>query len=62
MFEILTISDQVRQLFLADAPRHELWNQALEDGTTSLRKDGMLKVQDGVTTPYEIMRVMFSLE
>ncbi len=62
VFEILTISDRVRQLFLADAPRHQLWNQALEDGTTSLRRDGMLKVQAGVTTPYEIMRVMFSLE
>ena len=58
VFEILTISDKVRQLFLADAPRHQLWSQALEDGTTSLRRDGMLKVQAGVTTPYEIMRVM----
>ena len=62
MFEILTISDEIRQLFLDDAPRHELYAQAMKDGLTLLRTDGMMKVKEHKTTPYEVMRVMFSLE
>ena len=56
------MSDALRQLFLEDASRHQLWEQALQDGMTYLRRDGMLKVKRGVTTPYEVMRVLFTLE
>ncbi|MFQ6027002.1 MAG: GspE/PulE family protein [Dehalococcoidia bacterium] len=62
VFEILMMSDTLRQLFLEDAPRHRLWEQAQLEGTTSLRHDGMTKVKRGITTPYEVMRVLFSLE
>jgi general secretion pathway protein E len=62
VFEILTMSDAMRQLFLDEAPRYRLWEQATEDGMTLLRRDGMMKVSEGVTTPYEVMRVLFSLE
>jgi general secretion pathway protein E len=62
VFEILTMSDTLRQLFLEDAPRHRLWEEAQKEGTTSLRHDGMMKVKRGITTPYEVMRVLFSLE
>jgi general secretion pathway protein E len=62
VFEILTMTDALRQLFLAEAPRHQLWKQALTDGMVSLRRDAMLKVKQGITTPYEVMRVLFTLE
>ncbi len=62
VFEVLTMSDALRQLFLGDAPRYQLWQQALKEGMVPVRRDGMLKVKQGVTTPYEIMRVLFSLE
>ena len=29
---------------------------------TMLRRDGMLKVDQGITTPYEVMRVLFTLD
>ena len=57
IYEIMSMSDELRQLFLAEAPRHELWEQTLKDGTVPLLKDGMLKVEQGMTTPYEVMRV-----
>ena len=57
IYEIMTMSDELRQLFLADAPRHVLWEQTIKDGTIPLRKDGMIKVKKGITTPYEIIRV-----
>ena len=62
VFEIMTMSDPLRQLFLDEAPRYRLWEQAMDDGMVLLRRDGMLKVKDGITTPYEIMRVLFTLE
>ena len=51
VFEIMTVTDAIRELFLDDAPRHLLWNQALKDGMTYLRRDGMEKVDAGITTP-----------
>ena len=61
-YELMTMTDSIRRLFLADASRDEIWQQALSEGLIPLRKDGMLKVRAGVTTPYEVMRVLFSLE
>jgi type II secretory ATPase GspE/PulE/Tfp pilus assembly ATPase PilB-like protein len=62
VFETLTISDRMRQMFLADAPRHELFAQAVEDGMVPLRQGAMMKVKQGITTPYEVLRILFSLE
>ncbi len=56
IYEVLELTDPLRQLFLNDAPRHELWNQTVADGTLPLKRDGMLKVKSGITTPYEIIR------
>ena len=61
MYELLNFSDTLKQLYVDDAHRDQLWNQALKDGLTPMPKDGMLKVKEGVTTPAEVMRVLFSL-
>ena len=57
IYEVMEMTDGLRQLFLNNAPRHELWAQTMKDGTIPLRKDGMLKVKQGTTTPYEVLRV-----
>ncbi len=62
VFEVMTMTDGLRQLFLNEAPRSDLFKQALGDGMVHLRRDAMLKVKGGVTTPYEVMRVLFSLD
>lgn len=62
VFEVLVMSDALRQLLLSDAPRHQLLEQALQDGLILMRRDGMMKVKQGITTPYEVMRVLFTLE
>ncbi len=56
------MTDSVRQLFLQDAGRDEMWHQAKKDGLMALREDAMASVKDGVTTPYEVMRVLYTLE
>ena len=62
VFELLTMSDELRQMFLADAARHEMSEQTIRDGMIPLRLDAMRKVKQGVTTQYEVMRVLFTLE
>ncbi|MEE9247647.1 MAG: GspE/PulE family protein [Dehalococcoidia bacterium] len=62
VYEILTMSDSLRHLYLAEESRDQLRDQALKEGMIPLLRDGMLKVKAGVTTPYEVMRVLFSLD
>ena len=62
VFEVLTMSDAIRKLFLEDGARSQITEQAITEGMVPMRRDGMLKVREGVTTPYEIMRALFSLE
>ena len=61
VFELLTMSDGIKQLFLDDAPRHVIGEQALKERMIPLRVGGMMKVEQGITTPYEVMRVLFTL-
>ena len=62
VFEILNMTDKLRQLFLEDAPRFQLQEQALGEGMNLLRRDGMLKVKAGSTTVLEVERALFTLE
>ena len=62
VFEVLTMTDALRKLFLAEAPREALLVQAAADGMLPMRRDGMQKVKEGITTPYEMTRVLFSLD
>lgn len=65
IFELLSITDVIRELLLTGS-RHgntgELRAQAIKQGMTPLLKDGMLKVQAGITTPSEILRNAYTTE
>jgi len=62
IFEILHMSDKIRMMLLNNATAAELRKQAIEEGMISLMKDGMLKVQNNITTPSEVMRNAFAIE
>ena len=62
VFETMIMSDSLRRMFLADALRFDMYDQAVKEGMVPLRRDAMLKVKDGITTPHEVMRVLFTLE
>lgn len=62
VFEILTMTDTLRQQFLTDVSRNEMVKQALQGGMVPLRQGAMMQVKQGTTTPYEIMRVLYSLD
>ena len=62
IFEILTVSDDLRQLVLSGATAGQLRAQAIKDGMVSLAKDGMLKAKVGITTPYEVLHNAYSVD
>jgi type II secretory ATPase GspE/PulE/Tfp pilus assembly ATPase PilB-like protein len=59
VFEMLPLTDPVRQLVNRQAPAAEIKAQAVREGMVTLRRDGMLKARDGITTPGEVLRHVF---
>ncbi|MBU0704953.1 MAG: Flp pilus assembly complex ATPase component TadA [Chloroflexi bacterium] len=61
VFEVLTVSEPIRHLLLKGAGADEIKAQAIADGMVTMRRDGMLKVQQGITTPREVMRNVYTI-
>ena len=57
IFEIFPMSDQLRKLIAAKANDSELRQVAIREGMTTLREDAWRKVQAGLTTVEEALRV-----
>lgn len=56
LYEVFELSDEVRQLILEGASAIELKQKAMDEGMISLRRSGLTKVRDGVTTLEEVVR------
>jgi general secretion pathway protein E len=61
VFEVLTVSEPIRRMVMQGAGAGEIKAQAIADGMVPLQRDGMLKVQQGVTTPREVMRSVYTI-
>lgn len=57
IFELLTLSDKVRDMVLNDIPSSEILRSAKASGFRTLKEDGLEKVKRGYTTIQEVMRV-----
>ncbi len=62
LFELLVINEATQQLFLGGASSFELKAAAEQQGMIPMRRDGFLKVKQGITTPAEVIRNVFSLD
>ncbi len=56
LYEVMEITDDLRELILVGASALELRRKAIEEGMISLRRSGLLKVKEGVTTIEEVAR------
>jgi type IV pilus assembly protein PilB len=56
IFEILLISDELREMMLQDASTQEIRSASRRMGCRSLRQSGLLAVYDGLTTIDELAR------
>ncbi len=54
--EVLDISDEIREMILSGASSVEIKRKGLEEGMVSLRRSGLQKIKDGMTTIEEVVR------
>ncbi|MBA3240389.1 MAG: type IV-A pilus assembly ATPase PilB [Acidobacteria bacterium] len=56
LYEVMEVTDDVRELILIGASALELRKRAVEDGMITLRESGLHKIRNGVTTLEEVVR------
>ena len=56
LYEVMEITEELRELILVGASGLELRRKAVEEGMITLRGSGLLKVKQGVTTVEEVVR------
>jgi type IV pilus assembly protein PilB len=56
LFEVMDITDDMRELILSGATAVELRRKAIEEGMITLRQSGLQKIREGLTTIDEVVR------
>jgi type IV pilus assembly protein PilB len=56
LYEVMEITDDIRELILIGASALELRKRAIENGMLTLRSSGLVKIRNGVTTIEEVVR------
>jgi type IV pilus assembly protein PilB len=56
LYEVMEVTDEIRELILIGASALELRKKAIEDGMITLRESGLYKIRAGVTTIEEVVR------
>lgn len=57
IYEILLVSETIRQLIMKKADSVSIGRQAVEEGMKTLREDGARKIVEGITALEEVVRV-----
>jgi type IV pilus assembly protein PilB len=56
LIEVMQINDDIRELILSGGTAIDIKKKAAESGMISLRRSGLIKIKDGVTTIEEVVR------
>ena len=56
LFEVLEVDDDIREMILSGASALEIRRMAIEKGMITLRRSGLIKVMNGITTLEEVLR------
>jgi len=60
VFSLMRVNDEIAELIVRRAPLNDIRDAAKANGMLELREDGLIKVLAGITTPEEVMRVVFT--
>jgi type IV pilus assembly protein PilB len=52
----MQIDDDIREMILSGGTALDIKKKALENGMISLRRSGLVKIKDGITTIEEVVR------
>jgi general secretion pathway protein E len=61
IFELLVVSAEIQKKLMSNAGIGELREQAVREGIYTMKRDGMLKIKEGITTFEEVMNSVFTL-
>jgi general secretion pathway protein E len=61
IFELLVMSEDIRKMLRNNAGAGEIKAQAIAEGMITMKRDGMLKVKEGITSVSEVLRSVFSI-
>ena len=56
LYEVMALTPELRRMILRGASVAELRDQAVSDGMLTLRMDGIVKIEQGVTTLEEVVK------
>jgi type IV pilus assembly protein PilB len=56
LYEVMEVTDRMRELIQLGTPEMELRRHAIEEGMITLRASGLRKIDDGVTSLEEVLR------
>ena len=62
VFELLNINERIRNLIYKGANSDEIRREALTQGISTMKHDGMTKVKHGVSNVMEVLRCLYSIE
>lgn len=60
IYSLMRVNDEIADLVVRRAPLSDIRDAAKANGMLELREDGLIKVLEGITTPDEVMRVVFT--
>lgn len=60
IYEMMVINTEIAELIVRRAPLADIKEASKANGMKELREDGLIKVLEGVTTPDEVRRVVFT--
>jgi len=61
IFEIFTITDDIRRMIVGGASNTDIRAAALSSGMIPIARYGMMQAKAGVTTPYEVLRNAYTI-
>ena len=59
VYELLTVTDEIRQLIVEKATARELLHVAVEQGMRTMQMEGFRLVAEGVTTVEDLLRSVY---
>ena len=60
LYELMVMNEEIAELVVRRAPVADIREAAKAGGMKELREDGLLKILEGMTTPEEVRRVVFT--
>ena len=61
VFEIFALSEETRHMVLTGAGEETIRQRAIQEGMVTMWRDSMIKVKQGITTPNELLRNVYSI-